>query len=94
MKPKVDEKLKVLESLRKKAKEQERGHELRNVIEQLSKKQAEYKLMEKSLRKRCETLEAQVKTETQKYIEGKDTIKKKKDLLRHSNVCLLNFSCK
>jgi len=84
LKPKVDEKMRKLEALRKKAREQERGHALRGVIEQLSKKQDEYKLMEKSLRKKCEVLEESYQNETQKYLEGKESVKQKRDLLRAS----------
>ncbi len=89
LKPKVDEKMRKLEVLRKKAREQERDHALRGVIEQLAKKQAEYKLMEKSLRRKCDALEEEYHKETQKYIEGKDSVRQKKELLRTSTHYLM-----
>ena len=90
LKPKVDEKMRKLEALRRKAKEQERGHALRGVIEQLTKKQNEYKLMEKSLRKKCETLNEEYQKETQKNIEGNESVKQKRELLKASTSNLIN----
>ena len=85
LKPKVEEKMRKLDALRRKVQEQERGHALRGAIEQLTKKQGEYKLMEKSLRKKCDSLEEEYQKEMKRFTEGKDSIKQKRDLLKSSN---------
>jgi len=83
--------MRKLEILRRKARDQERDHALRGTIEQLTKKQGEYKLMEKSLRKKCDSLEEEYNKELKKFTEGKDSVKQKKDFLRSSILCLFLY---
>lgn len=82
LKPKIDEKLKKLEALRKKAKDQEQAHSMRVIIDQLLHQQNEYQIMEKTLRKKCDFFEGEYHKEFKRNEVVKDNVKQKRDILK------------
>ena len=92
LKPKVDEKKKKLDALKKKAKEMENSQALQSVIDQLNKKQNEYKLMEKSLRKKCDFLEEELKKEAKKKEISSESVREKKEFLKTRIYIIMHIS--
>jgi len=93
LKPGIDERIKRLEFLRNKAKMQEADHSLQEPVEQLRKMQSEFRLMERSLRKRCDKLEAQYKKELELFTRLEENTKQKRELLK-SSIHQINGSSK
>ena len=90
-KPTIDERVRRLEMLRRKAKMQEADRSLRGPVEELYKKQSEFRLMERSLRKRCDKLEEQYQQEMELYTRVNESTRQKRELLKSSN-CKVNYS--
>jgi hypothetical protein len=86
LKPGIDERIKRLEFLRKKAKIQETDRSLQEPVEQLHKMQSEFRLMECSLRKHCDKLEAQYQKELELSTRLEKSTKQKRELLK-SSIC-------
>lgn len=78
--------MKRLEQLRRKARMQEEDSSLRAPVEQLHKRQTEFRLMERSLRRRCDKLEQQHQKEAEFVGRLDESTRQKRELLKSGMV--------